>query len=680
MYLLKMKTKIYNNLIFSLLFVCSICGLFGGVGVFAQDQQSSAETAPTTENIRRGDPTILNLYSSIWGAERINTTDASQEAVSGLIQKFFTRFFRVIFTVSGILMVVMLAVHGTQMIYAEFTGNVSGFSDAKKRVVAAAIGTIILLLSWIILDFIDPSLLRPQLFKTITQLREVGQGNNLVTANLSVPDKAVNYDKETGLLTISACPDIEDNFKGQVESVRQSLQQGPYSTTVPLQYHYQILYSDFGGEVKVSEEGEDRAFDKIRDQSEGGDSLVGVRKCTSEPQTKIKATIKNSDIIAVFPIVSIVVKKDEKDPGKVVKFWRGKPWRHKPKFDADDCITLGKDHIKLKGSITARPLLNNEALINNNHGGNIVINFPTIEKSGRIFNSIEGAVTGYHIDNNDVKYCTTTGNVEDKSCSGNGGTYKTASKSKEVEFKITSSTAGERLVIVGESIKHQGIFRITPMLVPVDEKGKKIGQCKEPLRGETACFEITRAGDKNDGNVDDVGPAKAGCDDTSTIGSTHWEGQAKGIIVEKVNTSLVDIRNPVSSIGNEGIKKTTIKIKITGMEKLEQGGFETTLNNRRRGSRTGFDVAKPESDNSAKSGDSFYNPYITNIEDVSRNGNKAEVHTTIEVLFRDFDKKMCIDVNFVMAGKERNDISTNLDNEPHCFKFNEEKGEVESVN
>lgn len=515
-----MKTKIYNNLIFSLLFVCSIVCVT--VPTFAQNQLDAAETAPTTtsKSITKGDPTILNLYSSIWGAERINTTDASQEAVSGLIQKFFTRFFRVIFTVSGILMVVMLAVHGTQMIYAEFTGNVSGFSDAKKRVVAAAVGTIILLLSWIILDFIDPSLLRPQLFKTITQLREVGQGNNLVTTNLTVPDKAVNYDKETGILTISACPDIEDNFKGQAESVRQSLQTGNWHEP-GLQDHYQILYSDFGGKVRVYEKDRpDRTFDELKTLSGGDGSLVGVIPCTgSEIEANIKSDSGNiPDIIAVFPVVSITVKKTEDAPGKVAKFWRGKPWRYKPKIDADDCIALGKDHIKLKGSITAEPLYdsNNEEtrkMINNQHGGIAIINFPAIEKSGRIFNSIEGAVTGYHIDNKDVKHCTVTKDAAGKGCSINGGTYESASKSTEIEFKITSGTAGRRLVAVGKGVKHEGVFRITPMLVPVNERGQKIGQCKEPLRGETACFQITRIG--GNGNVFGIGPAPAGCLDTS---------------------------------------------------------------------------------------------------------------------------------------------------------------------
>ena len=301
-----------------------------------------------TESIRKGDPATLHLYSSIFGIKTIKTTNTNQKEVSGLIQTIFTRFFSVIFTISGILMVVMLAVHGTQMIYAEFTGNVPGFSDAKKRVKAAAIGTIILLLSWIILDFIDPDLLRPKLFTTITQLREVGQGNSLVTNNLTVPDNAIDYNKNTGDLTIKACPEIEDNFKLQVESVRKSLQHGKHAGPLP-QYHYQILYSNFGDEeVKVYEEGRaDRTFDELRNLPGGGNSFVGVIECTRSKT--IEAKIPYSDNIAVFPIVSIRVKETADDPGEIAKFWRGTPWRRKSEFKTSD---LAKEILVLDNFFT----------------------------------------------------------------------------------------------------------------------------------------------------------------------------------------------------------------------------------------------------------------------------------------------------------------------------------------
>ena len=309
------------------------------------------ETAPitTTKSIRKGDPAVLHLYSGIWGKETIETTSTNQGAVSGLIQKFFKRFLSIIFTVSGILMVIMLAVHGTQMIYAEFTGNVPGFSDAKKRVKAAAIGTIILLLSWIILDFIDPSLLRPKLFTTITQLREVGQGGNLISFDLTIPDAKNNvkydYDKETGLgtVTIKVCPEIQkgSNFDLQVESISDSLRG-------KRQYSYQILYSSFGDkEVKVYEEGrEDRTFNKLRALPGGGNNFVGIVPCNN---LTIEAEgIPNVDSIVVFPIVSILAEKEESVPNtnppekrtvKVLKkFWRGKPWRHKPDIDIGDIV------------------------------------------------------------------------------------------------------------------------------------------------------------------------------------------------------------------------------------------------------------------------------------------------------------------------------------------------------
>ena len=601
-----MKTKIYNNLIFSLLFVCSICGLFGGVGVFAQGsgcpfttrQQISTflrgfsilqdvlqknqdkhegswpdnptsvriaidgsvwgpitedgtetepliscadateirelftnissdsissplweggnlniagpKTFPTTrssasESIRKGDPATLHLYSSIWGAEKITTTTDNQEKVSGLIQRFFTRFFSVIFTVSGILMVVMLAVHGTQMIYAEFTGNVSGFSDAKKRVKAAAFGTVILLLSWIILDFIDPALLRPKLFETIIQLREIGQGNNLISYDLVVPDGAINpnKNKDTITLTIRACPKLKEgsNFKLQVESIKESLQQGNNSSKLPLEYHYQILHSnliDNEAFVYDPKEKESILYSSLAGSSQSGDrnNFVGVLDCKKGSVEKVE--IPSSDNIIVFPIVSIKTQEGDGEPKKLAKFWRGKPWSYKPKVDADDCITLGKEVINLSKEMSTGPI----------QGKTVTIDFPTIKTSDSIFSSVEEIVTGYHIENNKVRYCTVKNT---SSCLNNGGRYTSASNSKEIKFRMTGNAAGERLVEIDDAVENESIFRITPMLA--DKGGKKIGQCKEPLRGETACFKVRR---RNTGGLFSVVKLPANnCFDTS---------------------------------------------------------------------------------------------------------------------------------------------------------------------
>ena len=439
-----MKTKIYNNLIFSLLFVCSICGLLGGVSVSAQQQgattchtgaeeifaflqgldglggdlgsiltpdsiklsinkttspeysltktftdssslpcdtatiirnlyrdsnlkntitppdpndpgedavlviKSTDEKSPTTRNpasksIKKGDPAILHLYSDIWGegAQTIKATDTNQKEVSGLIRKFFNRFLRIIFTVSGILMVIMLAVHGTRMIYAEFTGNVPGFADAKSRVKAAAIGTIILLLSWIILDFIDPSLLRPRLFETITSLQRVGQSNNLIAFDITIPnaDERINYDKDSKTLTIEkVCPEIKpgSSFELQVENNRKSLQQGPNSNDIPLQYSYQVLYSNTEGTTYVHDGEKSVPYEIFAGIGRNKDNYVGLIECDKKnpPQIKLDG-ISNADVIVVFPIVSILANEQRRIPNSektetvavLKKFWRGRPWR-----------------------------------------------------------------------------------------------------------------------------------------------------------------------------------------------------------------------------------------------------------------------------------------------------------------------------------------------------------------
>ena len=517
-----MKTKIYNNLIFSLLFVCSICGLFGGVGVSAQ---ASEETSPTTQSIRRGNPPVLHLYSSIWGEDTIKTTGTNQEAVSGLIRSFFTRFLSIIFTISGILMVIMLAVHGTQMIYAEFTGNVPGFSNAKNRVKAAAIGTIILLLSWIILDFIDPDLLRPKLFTTITKLREIGASNNLISFDLVVPDDAISYNEDTNKLTIRACPRLKEgsNFKAQVENIETSLQG-------TRQFHYQILHSNLiDNEAFVydpeGKEGERSVlYGSLADKSRDRNNFVGIIDCpdsSGNPPGEIE--IENSDNIVVFPIVSISVIEEvpkpntdppEKIKKKVVKkFWRGQPWKYEPEIDADDCINLGKGAVKLSKAITLAKSGGVTDIINNDKGGVITIDFPAIKKPGHIAGtkSTEEIVTGYHIDNKEVKYCAVK-NLD--TCPSGQGGYKSANKSEKIEFRVTGNTAGNRLVAITDSFK-ESIFRITPMLAGKD--GKKIGQCKEPLRGKTTCFKMTR--DNNDDVSDVIKLSENNCFDTSIKGS-----------------------------------------------------------------------------------------------------------------------------------------------------------------
>ena len=181
--------------------------------------EPSGEQQPTTLNPKTGSvtkpkPQTLHLYSTIFGEEKqIVTSPGDREAVSRTVQGIFGRIFSVIFTVAGIIMVLMLAVHGTRMIYSEFNGNVSVFSDAKKQVIDIAKGAAILMLSWVILSFVDPNLLRPRLFQTITQLSEVGSGAHLYSNHIEIPDakKSVQFTEGKNTLSITRCPQIVDD-------------------------------------------------------------------------------------------------------------------------------------------------------------------------------------------------------------------------------------------------------------------------------------------------------------------------------------------------------------------------------------------------------------------------------------------------------------------------------------
>ena len=324
-----MKTKIYNNLIFSLFFVCSFCGVFYGVGLFAQDEGERPPTSLNTEEYQQKakDPLTLHLYSSIFGEQKeIKTSTSDRESVSRMIQGIFGRFFSIIFALSGILMVVLLAAQGTRMIYAEFGGNVAVFSDAKNKVKAVAIGTGILLLSWVILNFVAPSLLRPRLFETITQLGEVGQGFDLISSDLGIPKDGVLFDEDNATVTISRCPEIKkDAFKQQVESVKASL-------GGKLQYSYQIIYSTVGNNTVTF-------YDK-------GDGVGGGIVCT--PPNQIEQSFKKIQLplsvntVVVFPVVSILKEEvkqlaggKSKEDVQVKKLWRGKPLKEKVDFDRD---------------------------------------------------------------------------------------------------------------------------------------------------------------------------------------------------------------------------------------------------------------------------------------------------------------------------------------------------------
>ena len=272
-------------------------------------------------------PHTLHLYSTLFGEKKkIETSGTDREAVSLKVQEIFGRIFSVIFTLAGILMVLMLAWQGTRMIYSEFQGNVSVFADAKKRIIDIAFGSAVLLLSWVILSFVDPNLLRPRLFQTITQLGEVGQGAELYSNDLEIPDKdkSIKFDEGDKTLSITKCPRITDeDFDTQVKRIGGSLRG-------EVRYFYQILYSK-PGEFGVY----------VYDEENVKAKLI---PCDLSPPKPIRLS-EEVETIVVFPVVAIMVEKSERLSGggselkKVPKkIWRGVPWKSKNRFAVDPKI------------------------------------------------------------------------------------------------------------------------------------------------------------------------------------------------------------------------------------------------------------------------------------------------------------------------------------------------------
>ena len=455
--------------------------------VFAQDavedEAPPVSLNPAVGKLEKGEPLTLHLYSEIFGKEKqLVASTSDRESVSRMIQGIFGRLFAIIFTLSGILMVVLLAVHGTRMIYAEFGGNVAVFSDAKSRVKGAAFGTAILLLSWVILNFIDPSLLRPKLFETITGLQEVGSGGNLISYDIKIPKGGVTFDETSDVLTISKCPYIKKgDFKDLVERVKESL-------GGQIQYSYQIVYARIGSS---------------RAEFHNQDTIV----CTSAGEkldNPKKMTLQGVTTLVVFPVVSILTEETKKgadgNPKKeniVKKFWRGDPFKSTVKIDSNDCAFLGKAHVKTDSpvSVSQEDIGNGVLSARVNNAGHLaIINFPLVSFNGTADpDKVGRPTTGYHITKH-AQYCT----VPFVSGQGTWCTsgYEKADSLKEVQFEMSGESVGDRSVKV-DAVGDREIFRITPVVK--FEKG--YGSCKDPLRGKTSCFEVIRDGNGDILNV-----------------------------------------------------------------------------------------------------------------------------------------------------------------------------------
>ena len=315
-----MNTKIYNKLILLFLSVCSFLLIFNFSAVWAG-----------STDLLSANSTTLNLYSDIFGEEKTISIDANDPgAVGEDVRGILSNLFSIIFTISGTLMVLLIAIHGMKMIYAELSGNIPGLVDARKHLTDIALGAVILLLSWVFLNFIDPDLLRPRFFTTITQLRTLQDSSGAaITSDLEIPKDGITFNEDSDILMITECPIVEKRLEELADGIAKD-KRGDVAL------FYMVLYSRADDNSSVfyrGSSGEDIPFNDgvskdIRDVSctrkDGGYKIDG------EKPMKFDNSVKS---IVVFPVLSVEGSVfEEYDEGnfkskeEIFRYWRGSPW------------------------------------------------------------------------------------------------------------------------------------------------------------------------------------------------------------------------------------------------------------------------------------------------------------------------------------------------------------------
>ena len=105
----------------------------------------------------------LKVFNSILdldaGGDNIINIGQDPKRLQDLFEGFFKRIFEILFAISGTLVVLAISIQGFQIIYQSAKGNPIKYKDAKDGIVTAFGGLILLLLSYVILNTINPDLL-----------------------------------------------------------------------------------------------------------------------------------------------------------------------------------------------------------------------------------------------------------------------------------------------------------------------------------------------------------------------------------------------------------------------------------------------------------------------------------------------------------------------------------------
>ena len=94
----------------------------------------------------------------------LNFGDNKTNVQNITLPNVINRILKILFTLTGIALVVSITIQGTLLIYDQFTGNVGKLVERKKHITSILIGMAVLMFSWLILNTVNPNLLNLENF------------------------------------------------------------------------------------------------------------------------------------------------------------------------------------------------------------------------------------------------------------------------------------------------------------------------------------------------------------------------------------------------------------------------------------------------------------------------------------------------------------------------------------
>lgn len=132
----------------------------GGAKDMAAEKETKETIIGARKQILARQNEDFNFVTNIFGEKPLKLSEID-------LPNLLNRFFRVLFALVGTLLVISIMIEGVKLIYSQLNGNVSKIINHKNKLYNMAIGIIILLLSWVILNTVNPKLLDPELLSSL---------------------------------------------------------------------------------------------------------------------------------------------------------------------------------------------------------------------------------------------------------------------------------------------------------------------------------------------------------------------------------------------------------------------------------------------------------------------------------------------------------------------------------